>query len=138
MTLINAKPEIQQFLDEWQEDVNGCRQAFLELSSHLEKYDNIKIDFVPRPAVTYSLRVARPEQKKRQLFALIDIIDEAPRWLSVCFYEDLVTDPEEFGDTVPEGILGEDGYCFDVESNDSEFIEYLCRRIDEAYTKAAG
>jgi hypothetical protein len=63
----------------------------------------------------------------------MDVIDEDPRWLSVCFYGDMITDPEEKGDLVPEGLMGEDGYCFDVDENDPEHIDYICRRLDEAY-----
>jgi hypothetical protein len=29
--------------------------------------------------------------------------------------------------------MGEDGYCFDVDENDPEHIDYICRRLDEAY-----
>lgn len=137
MAEIDTKSEMESFVNEWSEDTDGCRQVFLKLKSHLEQYNDIVLDFVPRPGVTFSLRAARPEQKKRPLFALIDVIDENPRWLSVCFYEDLITDPEELGDTVPQGIMGEDGYCFDVESGDPSFVQYLCRRIKEAYEKAA-
>ncbi|MFP4159788.1 MAG: hypothetical protein ACLFQ9_07045 [Desulfobacterales bacterium] len=137
MTEISTDPGLENFINDWSSDAAGCRQVFLELKSHLDKYEDIALDFVPRPGVTYSLRASRLQQKKRPLFALIDVIDENPRWLSVCFYEDLVTDPEEFGDMVPQGLLGEDGYCFDVESRDPAFVQYLCRRIDEAYEKAA-
>ncbi len=137
MTETSTGSELENFINGWERDAAGCRQAFLELKSHLDKYQDIALDFVPRPGVTFSLRAARLQQKKRPLFALIDVIDENPRWLSVCFYEDLVTDPEELGDIVPQGLLGEDGYCFDLESGDPSFVEYLCRRIDEAYEKAA-
>jgi len=57
----------------------------------------------------------------------------SPRWLSVCFYGETVSDPEERGDLVPGGLLGEDGLCFDVENGSDDFIDYLIARINEAY-----
>jgi hypothetical protein len=68
----------------------------------------------------------------------MDFIDENPRWLSVCFYGDLITDPEEYGDLVPEGLMGEDGYCFDLEENDPDLVKYIGKRLDEAYENASG
>jgi len=61
-------------------------------------------------------------------------VDDDPenRWLSVCFYADTVTDPESLGNLVPEGIMGENGYCFDVFEEDSSLFEYLEERIREA------
>jgi hypothetical protein len=44
-----------------------------------------------------------------------------------------VTDPAEEGNMVPRGVLGIDGYCFDLFENDERFISYLEQRIDEAY-----
>jgi len=129
---MNEPAELKTFLDLWTDDPNGCRQIFIQFKSHIQKHDDITFDFVARPGVTYSLRATRNDQKLN-LFVLMDVIDEDPRWLSVCFYGDMITDPEEKGDLVPEGLMGEDGYCFDVDENDPEHIDYICRRLDEAY-----
>lgn len=129
--------ELEDFLKNWDPDENGCRQAFVRIKRHLQAMTEAELDFVPRPGVTYSLRAKRAGQSERPLFALIDVIDENPRWLSVCFYEDLITDPEQRGDMVPAGILGEDGYCFDLESLDADFVAYLEKRIDEACENAS-
>lgn len=137
MTEAAPESELQQFLSRWEDDPANCKKAFLELKSVLEQHGDTVFEFIPRPGVTYSLRAARKDQKTRPLFALIDVIDENPRWLSVCFYEDLVTDPDELGDLVFEGLLGEDGYCFDVDSFDRELVDYVCRRLEEAYKNAA-
>ncbi|MBS3809352.1 MAG: hypothetical protein KGY38_04250 [Desulfobacterales bacterium] len=128
----NTQVELRSFLDEWNSDPNGCRQIFTDLKSYLEQKNDIEFDFVSRPGVTYSLRAARSGQD-RPLFVLIDVIDEDPRWLSVCFYGDMITDPQEYGDLVPEGLMGEDGYCFDVDENDQALVGYICKRLDEAY-----
>ncbi len=71
---------------------------------------------------------------------MVDIVDDDPgkRWLSVCFYGDSVTDPEEAGNLIPGGLLGEDGYCFDLYANDPETVAYLKKRIDEAHGNAVG
>lgn len=134
----NTEKELTRFLDQWSDDSNGCKQLFMKLKSHASGHGDVKLEFVPRPGLTYSLRTARTGQTQRPLFALIDVIDESPRWLSVCFYEDMITDPEEHGDLVPEGLMGEDGYCLDAESNDPALTDYLIKRLDEAYENASG
>jgi hypothetical protein len=70
-------------------------------------------------------------------FVMIDIIDDDSenRWLSVCFYDDMVKDPDEKGDFVPGGLLGEDGLCFDLDEHDEDMILYIEERIDEAHAK---
>ncbi len=129
---MDESTDLKTFLDQWSSDPNGCRQIFLHFKSRIEQNDDITLDFVPRPGLTYSLRATRKGQSLA-LFVLMDVIDEDPRWLSVCFYGEMITDPEELGDLVPEGLMGEDGYCFDLDENDPDLIEYICRRLDEAY-----
>lgn len=136
MTGADMEAELENFVNEWEQDENGCRKVYLELKSHLEQYSDIVFDFVSRPGVTYSLRATRGDQSVRPLFALIDVIDETPRWLSICFYGDMINDPDELGDLVPEGLMGEDGYCFDVDSNEHALVSYIRTRLDEAYGKA--
>jgi hypothetical protein len=69
---------------------------------------------------------------------MIDVIDDDPgqRWLSVCFYGDMIEDPAELGDLIPEGLLGADGYCFDITESDDQVQDYVSERIREAYVKA--
>jgi hypothetical protein len=69
---------------------------------------------------------------------MVDVIEDDPRWLSVCFYGEMITDPEEKGDFVPEGLLGEDAVCFDVEERDEKLITYIETRLDEACQSASG
>jgi len=136
-----SKPTLQaidQLISEWQTDTNNIKNDFLFLKNNFEKNPNIKLDFVARPGVSYSLRAAHSAQKKRSLFVMVDIIDDDPenRWLSVCFYGEMITDPDEKGDLIPEGLLGEDGYCFDHEEGNDADIAYIQARIDEAYSAA--
>ncbi|WP_281491932.1 hypothetical protein [Desulfosarcina cetonica] len=67
---------------------------------------------------------------------MVDVIEDAPRWLSVCFYGDMISDPEDMGDFVPEGLLGEDAMCFDIDRWDDHLIAYVESRMDEAWQYA--
>ncbi len=127
---------IDDFIDQWEETPNKSRKAFLGLKSHLERKNGVTFDFMAREGLTYSLRASR-ENQLRPLFAMIDVIEDEPRWLSVCFFGDMINDPEEKGDFVPGGLLGEDGHCFDLEEYDEGDLAYLKKRIDEAFEKAS-
>ncbi len=66
---------------------------------------------------------------------MIDVIDGDPtaRWLSICFYGDTIEDPVELGNFIPEGLLGSDGYCFDILESDKPLKKYVIKHIQEAY-----
>ena len=129
--------EMSLLMDNWTIDPHNMKSAFLRLAEKLSKKEGVVLSFKSRPGVSYSLRATTKNQgeKKWPLFVMADIIDDEPdnRWLSVCFYGDMITDPDEEGDLVPEGLLGEDGYCFDLYENDKSMIAYLEKRIDESY-----
>ncbi|MFC1505349.1 hypothetical protein ACFL5W_02415 [Thermodesulfobacteriota bacterium] len=128
----------QKFIDEWKEDTLGTKPIFLSFCNDIFKYDKTKFEFYERPGVSYSLRGIHMNQKDRPLFVMIDVIDDNPRqrWLSVCFYGDMIKDPDELGDLIPEGLLGSDGYCFDITEPDVYVKKYVSKRIHEAYEKA--
>ncbi|MCG8686967.1 MAG: hypothetical protein MI892_18955 [Desulfobacterales bacterium] len=130
--------ELDTFLTEWKDTDSKTRQAFSELVDHLNSLEETTLEFNARPGVSYSLRPSHSAQSKRPLFAMVDVIDDDPddRWLSVCFYGELVTDPQEAGDLVPEGLLGEDGYCFDLYEYDADEVAYLKARLTEAHGNA--
>lgn len=132
-----TQPTLEEFIEKWPDTPEGNRRAFLRLKDHLAAKDGAVLTFIPREGVTYSLRAAHPRQTKRELFVMVDVIEDDPRWLSVCFYADLITDPEELGDFVPEGLLGEDAMCFDIEEWDDDLMEYVASRIDEAFIRAS-
>ncbi|SLM30454.1 conserved hypothetical protein [Desulfamplus magnetovallimortis] len=131
--------KLEQFIEEWNENDSETKKAFIEIMEHLKAMEGIKLDFIARPGVSYSLRPRHPGQEKRPLFAMADVIDDDPeaRWLSVCFYEDMITDPDEMGDLIPGGLLGSDGYCFDLDEYDAEGVIYLKDRLTEAYKRAS-
>jgi hypothetical protein len=130
----------ESFETDWVVDQNQTKQAYLKLKERLENYPDVEIDFKPRPGISFSLRGKHRNQANRPLFVMIDVIDDEPdsRWLSVCFFGEMITDPEEKGDLVPGGLLGEDGYCFDLDQWDEEEFKYIEDRVKEAFQTAAG
>jgi hypothetical protein len=131
--------EIKAFLETWEGKSQQIRDSFVRLKDHLDAMDSLLYTFKARPGVSYSLRAKHMLQRTRELFVIMDVIDDDPdsRWLSVCFYPDMITDPEERGNIIPLGLLGEDGYCFDYDEWDEEFLQYLVKRLDEAHEKAS-
>ncbi len=139
MPFTNDRAEIEGYLSNWTEDPGNTKTAFLKLLEHLDSKDDVKLSFKDRYGVCHSLRAARTSQEWRSYFILVDVIDDDldDRWLSVCFFADTISDPEERGDFIPQGIKNLDGHCFDVEAGwDEDLMEYLRLRIEEAYTKA--
>lgn len=129
---MHNRAELESLVVEWEDC--AAKAAFVTFRQALESVDGAALEFKARPGVTYSLRGLHPVRTERPLFALIDVIDDDPevRWLSVCFYEGTVTDPAGFGDWIPQGILGEDARCFNVDEDDDELVGYVAERIREA------
>lgn len=132
--------EFSSYMDAWSEYSLEIKEAFLLLFNHLSEKPAVFFDFKLRLGVSASSRgyIEKQDDPNPQLLILMDIIDEDPedKWLSVCFYAEMITDPEEQGDLIPGGLLGEDGYCFDMYEKDDKMIEYLEQRIDEAHERA--
>lgn len=139
MAPINNASELDTLLAAWSDPATQTKATFLELKEHLGSKPEVELDFVARPGVTYSLRAKHVRQNKHPLFAMVDIIDDDPddRWLSVCFFGEMITDPDEIGDFVPEGLMGEDAHCFDIEERNDRLNQYVTMRLDEAYGSAA-
>ncbi|MCP3925422.1 MAG: hypothetical protein GY714_22860 [Desulfobacterales bacterium] len=131
--------ELNKFTKSWEENPSEMFKAFVTLKEHLESIENLELTFVGRPGVTYSLRAKHQNQKDRNLFGMLDVIDDDPddRWLSICFYEDYLTDPNEMGDMVPGGLAGDDAYCFDLDEFNEGDVKYLAERLTEASKNAA-
>jgi len=130
----------QEFLSSWKEDPSGVKKAFLELVKILSSMEGTALWFRVREGVSYSLRAGQKGKRngERPYYALMDVVEDAGegRWLSVCFYSDHVTDPGQKGNLIPQGLLNEDGYCFDVDKYDQGLISYLEARIREAHGNA--
>jgi len=127
--------ELEQFLSEWQVSGDKMEKAYRDLYQYVSGLAGVDFRFVSRPGVTHSLRPFHAAQTDRDLFAIMDVIDDDPkdRWLSICFYGDMINDPEGRGELVPGGLSGSDGYCFDMYEVDDALIAYLQDRLQEAY-----
>lgn len=132
-----SEQALNTFINEWKETEAKTREVLLHFKEYLSAKDGVTLDFLPRPGVTYSLRAVHANQKEKELFVMVDVIEDDPRWLSICFYDEMITDPDENGDWVPEGLLGEDAVCFDIEEKEDELIRYVELRLDEACRYAA-
>ena len=128
--------EISNLLNNWTTDNNGMKIAFTGMVNLLESLEGLVYSFKSRPGISYSLR-ASIDNSEEKLLTLMDIIDDDPenRWISICFYAETISDPDEEGDLIPGGLLGEDGYCFDLFENDEDSVSYIKDRIIEAYGK---
>ena len=131
-----AIQQLESFIENWPETQEQNKKAFVRLQNYITSKPGVNLDFIPREGLTYSLRAAHENQKKTPLFVMVDVIEDTPRWLSVCFYNEMITDPDENGDFVPDGLLGEDALCFDLEEYNEEEIRYVEARMDEAYKSA--
>jgi hypothetical protein len=130
--------ELDTFIAGWEDNALKVRKSFVLLKNYLADKRDLAFTFKARPGVSYSLRVRDRMQTKRELFVIMDVIDDPEnRWLSICFYPDMITDPDDKGVLIPLGLLGEDGYCFDFEEWDEEYLQYLKTRLDEAHENAS-
>lgn len=138
-TEMTAVEEIESFLESWQGDDQPMREWYRKFYQELRLMPGVKFSFVGRPGVSFSFRPVHENQTTRDKFAIVDVIDDDPeeRWLSVCFYEDMITDPNERGELIPGGLGGSDGYCFDMYDDDETLGNELLDRLKEAAASAA-
>lgn len=130
--------ECLDFLDQWTEDPNGVKPVFMQYKDLLASCEGVGMSFNARPGITYSLRGA-VEGSGRDLFVMVDVVDDDPadRWMSVCFYDDQVSDPDELGDWAPEGLAGHDARCFIIDdAEDEAMVHFTAERIREAFAAA--
>ncbi len=128
--------EIESFVAGWQVDGLRTRDAFVHFNELLMKNDHSLISFHARPGITCSLRAhIAAGEGQGPLYVMVDVIDDEPeqRWLSVCFYGDRISDPDQRGDFVPGGLLGQDAVCFDYDADNAELLSYIASRIAESY-----
>jgi hypothetical protein len=130
--------ELDTFLAGWEDNALKVKKSFVLLKNYLADKADLTFIFKARPGVSYSLRAKHTRQTKRELFVIMDVIEEPDnRWLSICFYPDMIADPDDKGVLIPLGLLGEDGYCFDYEEWDEGYLQYLLARLDEAHEHAS-
>ena len=129
---------VKRFINAWLDDSLNTKPIFHHLLKSLLEKEKVSLEFIERPGISFSLRGTHENQNDRPLFVMIDVIDDDPkaRWLSVCFYGDMIEDPDQRGDLIPEGLLGSDGYCFDIIESDEPLKDYVGKRMQEAYENA--
>ncbi len=132
-----TEKEFNTFIEDWNEPSNKNKSFFLRFKEQLETMEGVTLDFISRPGITYSLRAVHRHQVNRDLFVMVDVIEDVSRWLSVCFYGEMITDPDERGDLVPGGLLGDDAICFDLEEHDETLVKYIEQHLAEAHLMAA-
>ena len=132
--------EIEAFISDWSGVDCPMRDYFKLFFQELRGMAGVTLSFSARPGVSYSIRPHHDKLVGRDFFAMLDVIDDDPedRWLSICFYGDMITDPEERGELIPGGLAGDDGYCFDLNTDDGELAKYIVARLHEAKAAAAG
>lgn len=124
--------ELNDFLASWQTDNLGLKPVFEEYRAFLDRQPGVALDFRARPGISYSLRARK--DTGRDLFVLVDVVDDEPenRWLSVCFYADMVDDPDELGDLVPAGLNDQDAICFNLDEDNKAMAAYIQDRLKQA------
>lgn len=133
----NSNPEIQDFFAQWAED-SDIKKLCEVLYAHMDDCSGVKLEFVARPGVSYSIRMLG--QRPEDVAALLDVIDDDPtdRWISLCFPDAFVTDPEEEGDLVPNGLNGNDARCFSIDVLADATEGYMKARLSEAANAVSG
>lgn len=132
------REELDALLEDWTESEAKTKAAFVDYKDLLLSFEGLSLSFKGRPGVSFSLRAKHDKQTDRELFVLVDVVDDDPadRWLSVCFYADMINDADELGDWVPGGLMGEDACCFNLDEDDAEMRAYIKDRITDAYNSA--
>ncbi len=138
MTKTETIAQIDAWLANWTIDPMNAKNVFMTYYAWL-KDNGMTLEFNERPGISYSLRATHQNQSARPLFVLVDVVDDdaEERWLSVCFYNDMVNDPDELGDFVPQGLMGEDALCLNLDEESAEMAAYIFERIKEAAQSAA-
>lgn len=136
---VTGSQELREFLDGWKQTRTMPRQRLFPIWIFWPRTAAMSFTFKGRPGISYSLRARHAAQIRRELFVLVDVVDDEPdnRWLSVCFYNNMITDAEDLGDFVPDGLMNEDARCFNLESDDTHMRDYIMARLGEAARNAA-
>lgn len=138
-----TKEVLNRLVAAWPPMQRPLRQMFVELSDHVRRFPGVEWSLIERRGVSFSFRATLaepPPGRERPVFFLVDVIvsEADPWWLSVCYYEDEISDPSGEGNAIPRGLFDETGYCFDALDLDDAQLGYLKERIFEAYVASGG
>ena len=70
--------EIDSFLEAWEGRSQQTKKSFVRLLKHLAGKEGLTFGFKARPGVSYSLRARHNCQNTRELFVILDVIDDDP------------------------------------------------------------
>lgn len=135
---MNEIEEFDKFLQSWTEDPVGAKPVLEGYRELLAGLPGITLSYKCRPGVSYSIRATGKAQTTREFFVMVDVVDDDPaaRWLSICFYADVVSDPDELGDWVPQGLGGDDADCFNYDEESDAVQAYIAERLKEGAANA--
>ena len=140
--ILPGNRELGALLQEWPSGQEDLKEMFLSLGESAAALAGARASLISRPGVSHSLRFdlnPRPAGRRRPVFFLVDVVPAGEEiFLSVCFYQDEIGDPEDLGNAIPQGLFQETGYCFDVDQLDQELLTYLRQRLVEAHLAAGG
>ena len=71
--------ELETFLAGWEDDAQKVKKSFVLLRNYLADKADLSFIFKARPGVSYSLRAKHTLQTKRELFVIMDVIEEPNR-----------------------------------------------------------
>lgn len=133
-----SESELASVFENWPAGQQELVALMKELKGQALARPGAAWELVSRPGVSHSLRFTL-QGSSRPVVMLLDAAYLAADMLtiSVCFYADMVDDPEEMGEEIPGGLLGQDGYCFDADEEDPGAVDYLKARVDAAFGAAA-
>jgi len=134
---MNFQKQLAVLISSWPEDQDGLRHAFQALVEFIQAQPDTGLSLVSREDVSHSVRAEalKPAPgRNRPLYSMLDVVTprQGPWFLSICFFEDEISDPEELGDAIPGGLYNETGYCFDLDDHDPAQVAYLKERLAEA------
>lgn len=134
-----ANPGIELGIPVWRGGRESLEQTFKALKARAEELCGVGLSVQPRSGIGHSFRGITEDRADRPVWVLLDVLepDNEPWWLSICFFADSITDPDDLGEVIPGGLFGADGYCFDIEKNDEQIINYLSQRLTEAWQSAS-
>ena len=132
---------LDQFLSEWPAGQAELKKMFETFRRGVSALAGAQESFLPRPGVSYSLRwelAGQSPDSQRPLFVMADVVPlgEDELMLSICFFQEDISDPDELGNGIPGGLYGQDGYCFDLEDDEPGLVDYCLARAIEAHAAA--
>ena len=69
--------EVDEFVKKWQAGL-AMRDCFIRLAECIRRFEDVDLQFISRPGISFSLRPKHVKQQGRDLFGMVDVIDDDP------------------------------------------------------------